>query len=259
MGQVRQNNVQIKLEIDGSQSRTELDNLTRKADVLREGMRGLKKGSEEYVAANKELNQVNARMKELREEIGLTALSSGQLKALAGQLNRELANLTPDTESFASKAQELANVEARLNQVRKDAKGVADALDQGGTSFGEFIKKAAGLAGIQLGVEALVDAVKEIGKEIFNTTAKFETFEAVLTTALGSKSAAQAAMAEITDLAANTPFAVDELTASYVKFVNRGIVPTKAEMQKLADVAASQGKSFDPVHGGCTRCRYRRV
>jgi hypothetical protein len=44
----------------------------------------VKKGSEEYVAANKELGQVNARMKNLREEIGLTALTSSQLKAMAG-------------------------------------------------------------------------------------------------------------------------------------------------------------------------------
>jgi uncharacterized phage infection (PIP) family protein YhgE len=73
--------------------------------VLREGMNGLKKGSEEYVAANRELSQVNARMKELRDEIGLTALTSGQLKTLAGQLNRQLANLTPNTASFAAKAQ----------------------------------------------------------------------------------------------------------------------------------------------------------
>jgi hypothetical protein len=247
MAQVRQDNVQIKLEIDGSQSRTELDNLTRKADVLREGMKGLKKGSEEYVAANKELSQVNARMKELRDEIGLTALTSGQLKTLAGQLNRELANLTPNTASFAAKAQELVNVENRLAQVRAEAKGVQEELSGAGGGVGDFIKKAVGFAGIQLGVDAVVEGAKELGKEIFATTAKFETFEAVLTTALGDKSAAQYAMQQIADLAAKTPFSVDELTASYVKFVNRGIVPSTAELQKLADVAASQGKSFDQL------------
>jgi len=247
MAQVRQDNVQIKLEIDGSQSRTELDNLTRKADVLRERMKGLKKGSEEYVAANKELSQVNARMKELRDEIGLTALTSGQLKAMAGQLNRELANLTSNTASFAAKAQELVNVENRLAQVRAEAKGVQQELSGAGGGVGDFIKKAVGFAGIQLGVEAVVEGAKELGKEIFATTAKFETFEAVLTTALGDKSAAQYAMQQIADLAAKTPFSVDELTASYVKFVNRGIVPSTAEMQKLADVAASQGKSFDQL------------
>jgi len=247
MGQVRQDNVQIKLEIDGSQSRTELDNLTRKADVLKESMKGLKKGSEEYVNANKELSQVNSRMEVLRKEIGLTSLTSSQLKSMANQLNRELANLTPNTESFLNKAKELKDVDDRLAQVRREAKGVQEELSHAGGGVGDFIKKAVGFAGIQLGVEAVVDSVKEIGQEIFATTAKFETFEAVLTTALGDKSAAQYAMQQIADLAAKTPFSVDELTASYVKFVNRGIVPSTAEMQKLADVAASQGKSFDQL------------
>jgi hypothetical protein len=172
MGQVRQDEVQIKLEIDGSQSRTELDNLTRKAQVLQEGMKGLKKGSEEYVAANKELSQVQGRMAELRAEIGLTSLTSAQLKAMSGQLNRELANLTPNTESFLNKAQELANVDARLAQVRAEAKGVKDELGNAGGGIGEFIKKAAGFAGIQLGVQAVVSGLRQLGSESIDAAVK---------------------------------------------------------------------------------------
>ncbi|WP_210521886.1 phage tail tape measure protein [Hymenobacter terricola] len=172
MANVRQDNVQIKLEIDGSQSRTELDNLTRKADVLKESMKGLKKGSEDYVNANKELSQVNARMKELRDEIGLTSLSTNQLKALASQLGRELGNLTPNTESFLNKAKELADVDARLAQVRLEAKGVKDELVNAGGGVGDFIKKAAGFAGIQLGVQAVVSGLKQLGSESIDAAVK---------------------------------------------------------------------------------------
>ncbi len=172
MGQVRQDNVQIKLEIDGSQSRTELDNLTRKADLLQAGFKGLKKGSEEYIAQNKELSQVKARMEELRSEIGLTSLTSAQLKAMSNQLNRELANLTPNTESFLNKAQELANVDARLAQVRAEAKGVQDELTNAGGGIGEFIKKAAGFAGIQLGVQAVLGGIKQLGSESIDAAVK---------------------------------------------------------------------------------------
>jgi hypothetical protein len=172
MAQVRQDNVQIKLEIDGSQSRTELDNLTRKAQLLQDGMKGLRKGSEEYVAANKELSQVKTRMEELRSEIGLTALSSGQLKAMSNQLNRELANLTPNTESFLEKARQLAEVDARLAQVRADAKGVKDGFDEAGGGVLDFIKKAAGFAGIQLGVQALVSSVKQLFSESVDAAVK---------------------------------------------------------------------------------------
>lgn len=166
----------------------------------------------------------------MRNAIGLTDLISGQLKAMAGQLNRELANPTPNTTSFAAKAQELVNVETLLAQVRAEAKGVQQEMSGAGGGVGDFIKKAVGFAGIQLGVEAVVEGAKELGKDIFNTTAKFETFEAVLTKVLGDKSAAQYTMQQIADLAAKTPFSVDELTASYVKFVNRGIVPSTADL-----------------------------
>jgi hypothetical protein len=172
MAQVRQDNVQIKLEIDGSQSRTELDNLTRKAQVLSDGMKGLKKNSEEYIAANKELNQVKGRMEELRSEIGLTALTSAQLKAMSSQLNRELAQLTPNTESFLNKAQELANVDARLAQVRAEAKGVKDELNNAGGGIGEFIKKAAGFAGIQLGIQSIVTSLRQVGTESIDSALK---------------------------------------------------------------------------------------
>jgi uncharacterized phage infection (PIP) family protein YhgE len=172
MGQVRQDNVQIKLEIDGSQSRTELDNLARKAQVLTDWLKGMKKGSEEYVAANKELSTVKGRMEELRSEIGLTALTSGQLKAMSNQLNRELAQLTPNTESFLNKAQELANVDARLAQVRAEAKGVKDELDNAGGGVMGFITKAASFAGIQIGVQALVGGLKQLGSESIDAAVK---------------------------------------------------------------------------------------
>lgn len=161
-----------KLEIDGSQSRTELDNLTRKAQVLQDGMKLLKKGSEEYVAANKELSQVRGQMEVLRNEIGLTSLTSDQLKAKSRELNRELGQLTPNTESFLNKAQELAAVDARLAQVRAEAKGVKDELNNAGGGLGDFFKKAVGFAGIQLGMQAVAGSLKQLGSESIDAALK---------------------------------------------------------------------------------------
>jgi phage tail tape-measure protein len=48
-------------------------------------------------------------------------------------------------------------------------------------------------------------------------------------------------MDELQNLAASTPFSIDELTESYVKYVNRGIRPSMDEMTKMGDIAASQG------------------
>jgi len=248
MANVRQDNVQIKLEIDGSQSRTELDNLTRKAQVLQDGFKGLKKGSEEYVAQSAELAQVRARMGELQDEIGITGLSYAQLGTLSKQLGRELNNLVPATEAYVAKATELGKVQARmdelrtgirevaeafrksadevtdfakvrdevgllnltmeqlgsltsqlngeikdltpgteafvakaaelqqaqerLDEVRQQAKGIGEEVEESGNKFLDFIKKAVGFAGIQLGVEAVVDTLRELGTESINAAVK---------------------------------------------------------------------------------------
>jgi hypothetical protein len=46
MARVGTDNVNIKLEIDGSQSKTELDNLTRKSQLLQQELKGLRKGTQ---------------------------------------------------------------------------------------------------------------------------------------------------------------------------------------------------------------------
>lgn len=90
-------------------------------------------------------------------------------------------------------------------------------------------------------------SVAFLGREIVNTLSDFERFEAVLTNTLGSNSAAQKSLREINDFAAKTPFAVDQLTGSYVKLANQGFVPTQKEMRKLGDLASSTGKDFDQL------------
>lgn len=90
-------------------------------------------------------------------------------------------------------------------------------------------------------------SVAFLGREIVTTLADFERFEAVLTNTLGSNSAAKKAMDGIVDFAARTPFAVDQLTDSYVKLANQGLVPTEKQMTSLGDLAASTGKDFDQL------------
>ena len=92
-----------------------------------------------------------------------------------------------------------------------------------------------------------VDQLINFGKQIISTTAEFQKMEAVLTTALGSNSAAKAAMDQIVDFASTTPFQVNELTDSFVKLANRGFVPTMEQMRNLGDLASSTGKSFDQL------------
>jgi len=86
-----------------------------------------------------------------------------------------------------------------------------------------------------------------IAKQIFDVTAEFQKLAAVLTNTLGSRSLAQAALNDIKTFASQTPFSVQELTASFVKLANQGFKPTLVELRKLGDIASSQGKSFDQL------------
>lgn len=92
-----------------------------------------------------------------------------------------------------------------------------------------------------------VDLLVNLGKKILDTTVEFQKMEAVLTTALGSNSAAKAAMDQIVNFASSTPFQVNELTDAFVKLSNRGFIPTMEEMRKMGDLASSVGKSFDQL------------
>lgn len=92
-----------------------------------------------------------------------------------------------------------------------------------------------------------VDLLVNLGKQILATTVEFQKMEAVLTTALGSNSAAKAAMDQIVNFASTTPFQVNELTDAFVKLANRGFIPTMEQMRSLGDLASSVGKSFDQL------------
>jgi len=105
-----------------------------------------------------------------------------------------------------------------------------------------FLKARNAFAGI-----VAVGGLQQLGSAIFEVTKKYQQYETILRVALGSQKESQKSMKLIQDTAKSTIFSVDELTSSYIKFVNRGIKPTQAEIIKIADLAASQGKSFEQL------------
>lgn len=135
---------------------------------------------------------------------------------------------------------------ANTNQLKSKLKETDAQLEKTGKSFNKLNEFAVGaLQGIAAAFT--VSAIVNFGKAVLDTTAKFQKFEAVLTNTLGSSSEAQLALIQIQDFASKTPFAVDELTNSFVKLANQGFKPTVAELRSLGDLAASTGKSFDQL------------
>jgi hypothetical protein len=135
---------------------------------------------------------------------------------------------------------------AKINEFEKKFEKVDDQVNKTGKEFTKLNEFAVGaLQGIAAAFT--VGSIVNFGKAVLDTTAKFQKFEAVLRTTLGSDSAATEALQNIKEFATTTPFGVDEVTGAFIKLANQGFKPTVSELRSLGDLAASTGKSFDQL------------
>jgi hypothetical protein len=156
---------------------------------------------------------------------------------MSAKLNVDIvAQLKEFNKAMADLKSEVNSVNSSIDKSNKQSAKSTNALS---SSFSNLGKTVGGLFA--------ADILLSFGKSIISTTAEFQKMEAVLTTTLGSKSAAQVAMQDIVEFASKTPFQVNELTDAFVKLANRGFRPTLAQMTSLGDLASSTGKSFDQL------------
>jgi hypothetical protein len=144
-------------------------------------------------------------------------------------------NVKVDTKDAVNQVSNLNGTFGKLRQSLTGSNGIGSAI---AVAFGGLAVGAIG---------SISSAIGSLGSKIVDSTAKFQKFEAVLTNTLGSNSKAKKALDDIVSFASTTPFQVDELTESFIKFANRGIILTSKEMTKLGDIASSQGKSFNEL------------
>jgi hypothetical protein len=156
-------------------------------------------------------------------------------------------------EKMLMEAREKANNPAKIKRIngllvkqRGHINKLTGATDRQAKSMGGLSKMVKGV-GIAIAAAFTLQAVIGFGKQVIDITGEFQRLEAVLINSLGSESEAQRSLAMIAKFAAETPFAVAELTKSYVKLVNQGFKPTEAELTKLGDLASSTGKGFDQL------------
>ncbi|MBD2702632.1 hypothetical protein IC229_18440 [Spirosoma sp. BT702] len=136
------------------------------------------------------------------------------------------------------------------NQAVQAGGRIAGGFDRAGASATRFSGQAISLRGelLKMAAQAFtVDKVLEFGNAILTTSGKFEKYNAILKNGLGSQAGARANLNMLTNFAAETPNQLDELTGSFIKFVNRGLIPSKAQLTNFGDLAASQGKGFDQL------------
>lgn len=140
----------------------------------------------------------------------------------------------------------LDNSQLQADAARANAqlRGIGNTATVEGSRMGNAFNQASGYIG--MAAMAGVASIGLLGREILNTTAKFEKFGIVLRNALGEAKGTEA-LSMLSNFAATTPFQLDEVTGAFIKMANQGFVPTQNEMVKLGDLASSTGKSFDQL------------
>lgn len=168
---------------------------------------------------------VNANTKPAEKNINSLIESLRKMGKEAGKSDKEIDEITSSVKKMGTEGtNSVNNVNKSLNNFANDS-----------------VKKLGSALLAAFAFERLV----EFGRKVISITAEFQKFEAVLRNTLGSNSAAQIALSNIQKFASQTPFSVQELTASFVKLANQGFIPTNEQMRKLGDLAASTGKQFD--------------
>lgn len=137
----------------------------------------------------------------------------------------------------------LAKVSGAADHVARKFTGLNDKM----RSFENTAKSSASKIGGWLLAAGAIGGISTITSKIFDLTAEHQKYQAVLTNSLGSQRASNEAMKMLQDFASETPFQLNEITQAYVKMVNRGMIPTKAEMTSMGDLAASSAKSIDQL------------
>lgn len=135
---------------------------------------------------------------------------------------------------------EVGKYNAKLDEALRRMDSFNQQINQKGKQNEQTFKNI----GVAIAGAFTVDKLLDFTRAVVSTTAEFQKFEAVLTNTLGSNSAAQVALQQIQQFAAQTPFSVKETTDAFIRLANGGIKPTMSDMRSFADLAGNAGKSM---------------
>lgn len=231
----------IKLVIDGAEvGKNELSKITEEMAALTKKRDEYTKGSKEWKHYNDLIKEQARLYKTVEERMDVMKMTLPQLVSYQKDLAKAIGQ--GNTEA----AERIKDVNTRIAEMKGAIRATHDEVPKGETIWSKakgWIVGAFSVAAIM----GFINKVVDLGKQIFEITGRFEKYGNILKNTLGGQQEAAAAMEMIKDLAKTTPVGVDEMTSSFIKMVNRGLQPTSTELKQLADLAASQGKSFDQL------------
>ncbi|TGE03346.1 coiled-coil domain-containing protein [Hymenobacter fodinae] len=261
----RKNDLQIQLNENAAAQRSLTDDIkqtTQAIEVEKQTQRSLtaeakstaeaqKQSAREVAAAEKQLAQsakeVAATQREqaklqrqAREEADKHVRSAGLLT----KLEKQLTDLTEARARATSKV-EVQGYSKQIADTKRQIDDLKGGVDKTTGATRGLSNAFAAVGGLAAGV-FVADKAVDFVKNIVSTRAEFERLEAVLTNTFGgNQGKAQQALSLVATFARDTGQNVTKLTDSYLTLVNRGIEPTRRQLEQLSDVAITSRKTVD--------------
>lgn len=146
---VRTDVINLSINVQGNAAQNQLNDLRKKAADLRFEMQGLTKGSAEYAAKAKELQNVTSEIDKLKKSIGLTSLTQKELTQELTRLKALKGSMVPFTEEFKAMERQIRAVEDRLYEVKNGVQGFSAFFSKISDEVKQFGLVAAGYLGFQ--------------------------------------------------------------------------------------------------------------
>ncbi|MGI4864148.1 MAG: hypothetical protein ACRYFZ_09525 [Janthinobacterium lividum] len=194
------------------------------------------------VSAAEAVRGLTTRQRELAVQQKGIGSATSEYQRLTKELDKNAQSTAKITTQLKAEAEASKQVTVA---VKEQAAASSQASESAGKSTGFFSgllsKASVAFAGL-----FAVDKIKEVAGEIEDVTAKFEKYRIVLAGAFGGdQNRAGRALVQVSEFVKQNGGDVDLVTESYVKLVNRGIIPTTTQLRQLADISATSSKSTD--------------
>lgn len=245
------NGTSAKVVAEKKRIAKELVSLTRDygnlGKVVKATNEPLKVGANSYTALSKKLNEMRAQLKALDNAFDP---ATGKLN----KFNQEAVDLSRQI-TVADKA--LKNMDATMGQFGRNVgnypkgKGgfLSGALSLASNSLGGSLGGGAEMLLGGAGATASVAAIAAIGVGLsaasVSVAAEYEKLDLLLENSLNNnKKAAGEASKLIKQFAAESPLELGEVTKAFTRLVDIGVIPTKAQLTQLSDLAISKNKTI---------------
>ncbi|UBM58209.1 hypothetical protein LAG90_15505 [Marinilongibacter aquaticus] len=240
----------LRVELLGDDAEKSIDSLSKGVKDLKSQLTLLelegKKNSEEWREIKTTINDATAAMKEQAKAVDVNNASMNELVAYRKTLNSELRKQKIGSKEWLDTMAKLEPVNQKLAETNKAIRSTGNEVESQKSTWSNLKSWIAGAFAITA-ILAFGRKIIEVGKQIFDITAKFEAYDTTLKNMLGSQQLATSAMEMIKTTAATTNWSVDELTDSFIKLKSRGVLPTSRDITAISDFSNYLKKDFGQV------------